>query len=239
MRKLFASLRAEPKRGYAICTAPRSGSNYLCQLLTSTGKLGAPLEYFNGQSRRIFEDPDYPDQPKAQIAKILTAGSTPNRVYGLKVFNYQHRAVAAQMDWPAKLPELKYVYLKRNDIISQAISWARAKQTGQYRASQPALGNPRYDPAQILECLVHIQQEYAGWDAYFDASSIKPLKLTYEDVVKNPQGAVDAIAGMLGANPGCAVEMAHVTVNVQSDETSRQWRQRFLQDTPDVGHRTR
>ncbi|MGP8122502.1 MAG: Stf0 family sulfotransferase [Xanthobacteraceae bacterium] len=35
-------------RGYAICTMPRSGSNFLCQLLASSGCLGRPLEYFNG-----------------------------------------------------------------------------------------------------------------------------------------------------------------------------------------------
>jgi trehalose 2-sulfotransferase len=236
LKGLLAQLRADPMRGYAICTAPRSGSNYLCQLLTSTGKLGAPLEYFNGPSRRILDDPDYPDRPKAQIEKILTAGSTPNRVYGLKLFNYQHTAVSAQIDWPAKLPRLKYVYLSRNDRIGQAISWSKAKQTGQYRASQPALGKPLYDAAEILECLRQIRQEYDGWEAYFTDNKITPLRLVYEDVVKNPQDAVDAIAGLLGANRGYTVEMAHVTVKVQTDETSRQWRQRFLQDMPNVGH---
>ena len=50
-------------RGYAICTAPRSGSNFLCQLLAGTGLLGRPLEYFNGPGRRYFDDPSYPDDP--------------------------------------------------------------------------------------------------------------------------------------------------------------------------------
>lgn len=35
-------------RGFAICTAPRSGSNFLSQLVASTGQLGRPREYFNG-----------------------------------------------------------------------------------------------------------------------------------------------------------------------------------------------
>ena len=101
LKNQFTSIRTDTTRGYVICTALRSGSNYLCQLLTSTGKLGAPLKYFNGHSRRIFEDPSYPDQPEAQIAKILTVGAAPNGVYGLKLFNYQHIAVSVQLDWQA------------------------------------------------------------------------------------------------------------------------------------------
>ncbi|TPL71848.1 hypothetical protein FJ941_28635 [Mesorhizobium sp. B2-3-13] len=41
-------------RGYSICTSPRSGSNFLCQHLSSTGVLGHPLEYFNGRGRRFL-----------------------------------------------------------------------------------------------------------------------------------------------------------------------------------------
>jgi LPS sulfotransferase NodH len=40
------------KRGYAICTSARSGSNWLCYLLSSTGQLGHPREYFNVEARR-------------------------------------------------------------------------------------------------------------------------------------------------------------------------------------------
>jgi LPS sulfotransferase NodH len=73
-------------RGYAICTSGRSGSNLLCQYLSSTGVLGNPLEYFNGSGRRLLGYPEYPDEPSRQIDWILTAGATPNGIYGLKVF---------------------------------------------------------------------------------------------------------------------------------------------------------
>ena len=43
-------------RGYTICANGRSGSNLLCQYLSSTGLLGHPLEFFNpdGQWRRAY-----------------------------------------------------------------------------------------------------------------------------------------------------------------------------------------
>ncbi|WP_204276604.1 Stf0 family sulfotransferase, partial [Klebsiella aerogenes] len=68
------------------CGAPRTGSNYFCELLSSTGVLGRPREYFNGAARRVHDDPDYPDDPHAQVARILTMGATPNGIYGLKLF---------------------------------------------------------------------------------------------------------------------------------------------------------
>jgi LPS sulfotransferase NodH len=40
------------QRGYAICTSARSGSKWLCYLLSSTGQLGNPREYFNVEARR-------------------------------------------------------------------------------------------------------------------------------------------------------------------------------------------
>src|SRR5262245_19531486 len=125
-------------RGYAICTAPRAGSNFLGQVLASTHVLGRPLEYFNTLARRAIErDPTYPDDPREQIERILTAGATSNGVYGLKIFAYQHDKISTKVHWSEALPRLQLVHLKRRDLLGQAISWCRAEQTSQYRSNQP------------------------------------------------------------------------------------------------------
>jgi len=64
------------RRGYAICTHPRAGSNLLCQYLASTDRLGYPLEYFNGPGRRALGMPDFPDDPPHQAELILRRGAT-------------------------------------------------------------------------------------------------------------------------------------------------------------------
>src|SRR6202011_3239873 len=86
MGSMQTATRRERLRGYAICTVARSGSNWLCRLLSSTDVLGKPMEYFNGRGLRLFTDPAYPDDPAEQLARVLSAGATPNGVYGLKVF---------------------------------------------------------------------------------------------------------------------------------------------------------
>jgi len=132
-------------RGFAICTAPRSGSNFLSQLLSSTGELGRPLEYFNGPGRRYFDDPDYPDDRGMQIDRILTMGATSNGIYGLKIFAHQYDWIEGQTQWTSMLPNLRFIFLRRRDMLGQAISWARALQTGQYRHGQTSTGEAEFD----------------------------------------------------------------------------------------------
>ena len=109
-------------RGYAICTSPRAGSNFLCQNLTSTGVLGRPSEYFNGAARRALDDPLYPDEPADQIRWILTKGATPNGVYGVKLFAHQQDRIAPHLSWTQALPALHFIYLERRDLLGQALS---------------------------------------------------------------------------------------------------------------------
>src|SRR5262249_43741868 len=132
-------------RGYAICTVPRSGSNWLGQLLASTGLLGHPLEYFNSPARRALTDPKYPDDPRLQVARVLTTGPISNGIYGVKLFVSQFREIQDGVRLTRDLPNLRFILLRRRDLLGQAISWARALQTNQYRADQPVQGERIYD----------------------------------------------------------------------------------------------
>ncbi len=213
-------------RGYAICTAPRSGSNLLCQYLASTDVLGRPLEYFNWQGRRGNEDPTYPKDPAAQIHRILTRGATKNGIYGVKLFYYQHTETSATLDWRHALPNLSYIYLKRRDRLAQAISWARATQTSQYRSTHIRRAEPVYDAKLIQQRLDDLNQEYAEWLAFFSHWNIAPLTLVYEDFVCNPQLAVDAVARLLGV-PSPPIAPERIDLAIQRDALNEDWRERF------------
>src|SRR5712671_4511989 len=122
------------QRGYAICTQPRSGSNLLCQVLSSTDQLGHPLEYFNGPGRRALGLPDYTEEPELQIDAVLRFGATPNGVFAVKLFASHFATFSRRLRWTDLLPNLHFVYFTRDDLLGQAVSWARALQTGQYRS---------------------------------------------------------------------------------------------------------
>src|SRR3954468_6087661 len=127
------------RKGYVICGDHRSGSTYLCQLLTSTGVLGRPGEFFSDPllAREIERDP-------AALERLLAKASTPNGIYGLKVFTQQFD-VTRKSGWPKRLPKLGFVHLQRRDLLGQAMSFVRSIQTDQFRSSEEARGEKLYD----------------------------------------------------------------------------------------------
>jgi LPS sulfotransferase NodH len=229
---LFRNRDQLASRGYAICTTPRSGSNFLCQLLASTGCLGRPLEYFNGPARRVLDDPDFPDVPAEQVERIRTAGATANGIYGLKLFPSQHDLIRPYIAWADALPGLRFVYLERRDVLGQAISWARAAQTGQYRSTQPQGGASAYDRDQIHARLLDILREQARWAAFFARTGTTPTQIVYEELFDNPKVEVRKIADLFD-QAGAEIDLAKVAIKVQRDDTTEQWRKRFISEAGD------
>lgn len=219
-------------RGYAVCTSGRSGSNWLCELLTSTGVLGNPLEYFNVEARRRRTDPDYPDDPAEQLARIVTTGATPNGVYGVKVFPSHLDALAGRVRWADALPNLRFVELRRRDVLGQAISLTRSEQTGRFRSTEHESVAPQYDGEAIAANLRFFARDQARWAAYFARNGIAPLRLTYERVVDEPQRAIDAVAALVGI-PDARIVPALVEQRVMHDALTHAWRERFCAEYAD------
>lgn len=218
-------------RGYMICATPRSGSNYLCQLLASTGQLGKPTEYFNTAARRTYTDPRYPKDRGAQIDIVRSMGATPNGIYAVKVLPLQYSRARRKIDLLRELPNLKFVRLRRRDRLGQALSLSRVRQTGQIMASKRANAEPIYDVQHIRSCIHDLQAREAIWDKVMLEFGAQPLVLYYEDVVRDPQAAVDQVAVLMGLAASSPINPVLVRVTVQRDRETDLWRQRFLADT--------
>lgn len=220
-------------RGYAVCTLPRSGSNHFCDVLSGTGLLGRPREYFNGHARRRYDDPGYPDEPGQQVDRILTMGATPNGVYGLKIFPGLHDLVAPHIRWTQVLPNLTFVRFRRRDVLGQALSWVRAAQTGRFRAADPATGEAFYDADAIAQRVRQICQRGARWDMFFARTGIEPLEIAYEDALRDPQAAVASVARAVGLGDGPEIVLQPSSFRLQRDGLSAEWRARFIAERGD------
>ncbi|MBV9932056.1 MAG: hypothetical protein JO013_14085 [Alphaproteobacteria bacterium] len=220
-----------PQRGYAICGEARCGSVFLSHLLRSTGLLGIPWE--------IFHDPRIARQvgaaPASALPRLLATAATPNGVYGIKVFT-RHFEQAAGARWAERLPDLRYVALTRADLLGQAVSLARAVQTGQFKGEHRARAAPRYDPDAIADCLARIAYGQARWESWFARNGIAPLRLAYEQVVEAPQAAVDAVARLVGLDGPAPVDVAQVAVRPQRDAINAEWRERFVRERGDLSY---
>lgn len=220
------------RRGYAICTQPRSGSNLFCQYLSSTDQLGYPLEYFNGSGRRALGLPNFPDAPELQIDAILHLGATSNGVYAVKLFASQFASFSRRVRWTDLLPNLHFVYLVRDDLLGQAISWARALQSEQYRSTQPVKRIAVYDAELIRSQLMAIVQERAQWEAFFARTGIAPLRITYERFLEDRSNHVGLVADLVDVEIP-VIDQGRIDLVIQRDAVTEEWRQRFRADSGD------
>lgn len=215
------------RRGYVICSTPRTGSYFLCDLLRSTGCLGRPHEYFGGPAMRRIGWPDYPLDLAGQVAAVLRDGCTANGVFGAKLFAAQFERHGRKLF--DKLGDPMLIFLEREDVLGQAISFTRAAQTDVYFAGDLQEEVPGFDAALIRDYLEQILRWNASWQLYFARSGIVPLRLSYEQMTADPQRTIDRISAALAVPGPVKIEPELLSTTIQRDETSKEWRERFLE----------
>jgi len=156
---------------YLICATPRSGSTLLCGLLESSGVAGRPASYFNRRGLHDYADVWRIARPRdgrideAYVRAALAAGKTSNGVFGGRIMAEtlpeligdlaaadSGSAVTDLGLLSAQLGRLRFVHLRRRDVVAQAVSWAKALQTYYWHpgeAVKPGGQRPHYDEELI------------------------------------------------------------------------------------------
>lgn len=169
-------------RAYLLCGTPRTGSTLLCGLLRSTGVAGRPESYFRAPDEQVRAErwglvhPDgsisYGDFVRAAIRE----GSTGNGLFGARIMWGTMDELVAKLgavypdlagaddELPARaLGPTRFIHLWREDTITQAVSWARAEQSGHWQSGDAVVGSPRFDFQLIDELVDTIRQHNAAW----------------------------------------------------------------------------
>ncbi len=215
-----------PKLTYVLATIPRSGSTFLSHELWKTGALGAPLEYLNFEGGML--DRSSLENLNGHLASIWRARTSPNGVFGLKLFpNDIKQALQTSRNILPVLRGAKYIYLTRRNKIRQAVSYARAKQTGAWVATALEQTSPTYSEAEIDQAMEQIFVQERFWTAYFDRLEINPLMIEYEDVAKDVRLGIAEIADFVGVEISGGADLPTPSVAVQSDSISSEWVDRY------------
>lgn len=230
----FPACDSPPARTLVLASEERAGSEYLCQMLGATGVLGRPSEYLNTYWMRRFL-PDWPEAVPAQIALAWRTGTTANLCFAIKLHWPQLVRLASGMDPAQALPCPIFVRLMRRDMLGQAISLYRARQSGQYHAGFPAERPVEYDGTGISARLVELARHRATWQAYLAANAVVPLEIAYEDLARDPWPALEAIAWAMEQTITRAVIRPAKSLAVQRDATNEAWRARFLAEESGLG----
>lgn len=214
------------KTKVALCTTPRCGSHFLGHKLHSLGAFGYPLEYLNPGNWEIWEK-RADGRPVLDFIKSKRTG--PNGVFAVKL---HHEHLAAFLVAEPDPLDYTFIHLRRRDLTRQAISFARAQQTGAWISDMPETAPAHYDWGLIAAKMDHIARGNADWQSFLQSLGIQPLELYYEDIVADMPGALAQIADYTGVRIDEAVpDMGTFTPERQKRQAQADWLTRFEADT--------
>ncbi len=240
---------------YIICSTPRTGSTFLCDLLASTKVAGNPDSFFMRDVDPVWvEQWGLPDRANrgdaddcaAYLRAAINAGKGQTDMFGLRLMKRDLGDLLAMIDkvFPglpsdrdrlqAAFGKVLYIHLAREDKLAQAISMVKAEQTGLWHIApdgseverlSPPKG-PEYDFDRIARMLAELEQFDAAWRTWFEEQGIEPLRIGYESLSANPVEAVARVCKALGvAEPASARVKAGVAK--LADAISLEWKRRY------------
>jgi LPS sulfotransferase NodH len=219
-----------PHVSYIVCSLPRSGSSLLCDVLASTELAGAPTEYFDRNQMEAFAQEWQVSGLDDYLTALRAKKTSPNGVLGLKAHFHQLRDVLEGRNLDAEFPGLRLVYVRRRDHVRQAISWARAIQTGQWASDHAAAATkPRFDATEIGRLIDQVESEELLWEQLFERRGEEPLRFEYEDFAADPGPAVRSVLELVGVDPGAEYQPPAPTISRQADVLSEDWVRRYRQ----------
>jgi len=197
---------------YMVCSSPRSGSSLLCNLLENTGIAGKK-NFENVNAALLSENWKTGGDLKDFFKELFYVSETDNGVSGFKVhwihmenLAVKNHQVLSNKDLAKLLPTgLKYIFITRRDVIKQAVSLEKAKQTHIFRETKNKSGIEKDFKAEF--CFFKIERYISiinyfnkGWEKYFKDNNIKPLEIVYEDLTKDFRGNIVKTLEYLGVD---------------------------------------
>lgn len=242
-------------RTWILASVPRSGSTLLCRLLWDVGGVGAPKEYLNpmqvrdwevrfGSSRwgslgyRMLRGPMVGlaqsrswdrGRLEAHVARVRARRTGPDGWFGLKLHYHHLESWFLNRGWSIDevLAPVRWLRIVRHDRLAQAVSWARALQTGRWASHQRGVLPAIYPPTRIRQRVAEIQRQESGWDDFFAARGVEPLEISYEELVADREGTVRRVLAYFDVPGADHREIPPPDIERQADDVSERWIARY------------
>jgi LPS sulfotransferase NodH len=225
------------ERTFVICSTPRTGSTMLADLLADTGLVGRADEFFGEPFRQNV----VPGLTRSGFDDYLV-GCTRNArqgTFGIKlhwdqieVFLYLLRlrrglrGLGDAQVLEAVFPATSFVFLTREDVLAQAVSFWKAMATGKWVDEQSFAAEPVFDAGRIAGRVRRIEEHNAGWRQWFEANGVEPLHVTYEEVAADPAGAARRVLAFIGVDVPDDLRVEPRTER-QADAVNDEWIRRY------------
>lgn len=219
-------------KGLIACTS-RTGSSLLQVSLERYG-LNAQ-EFFNpeGPPRRAFERKEalsirdfanFLAQTAVRRDWFIAKGALNSLLYLYYLDEVPERSV----NW-------KFIFLRRRNVVRQAISMSVATATDQWTGKMPAKGEIRMSDYCFEKLCTNIESicvQNDKWERAFGFLGIEPYRLFYEDFISDLVQQTELIAKFLGVDVGAFPNaQQHVPwLESQSTDLNVEWERRFRQE---------
>jgi LPS sulfotransferase NodH len=230
----------QPTRSHFVCGTNRSGTSFLTGLLKSTGIAGRPEEYFWREDEPLWRERWGVETYAEYVAAALRARTTPNGVFGAKLLAGYAGAFLGKLRTATGKSALtdhelltrvfrcpRWLWVRRRDVVAQAISFSKAAQTGvwyaEYNTKVPRPA--RFWRHQIDVLLRQIEAHNATWERWFEAGGIDPLRVVYEELEADLRGQTRRVFEFLGL-PSAGISIEPQTMR-QRDEVNAEWVRRY------------
>lgn len=201
---------------YVIHFTPRSGSSWLADILSATGRLSQPGECFNPSFVPAIAQRMNAANLRQYIAMLERWRNT-HGVFGCQLTYYHLRVVFGGAErFMRFFGQAPCLWLLREDIVLQAVSLAKKQQTnightahaGEMDRAEVDRGFV-YDAEQIARFVRHVFEAEQGTEAIFSEYGPAPLRLSYERMTAmGAEAAVNVVAHHIGVPPVRGVEIA-------------------------------
>jgi LPS sulfotransferase NodH len=225
-------IEAGVTKSVILASTFRSGSTYVAETMRENGISGLSLEKFNLIWKAAADD----GLREAAFDAIATTAN--NGLFATKIMwpHRNHLAAClgldrAQSDLLAgSFPCAKWLWVKRQDKIRQAISFWRARSTSLWwvRDGRP---NPAiaYDFEAIRDAYREIIIHDICWADFFACTGIEPYAIDYEAFMDDPGEHVRQMFDFLGMSLAGQV-VTRVTLRQMRDGLTEELYDRFMQD---------
>lgn len=245
-----------PTQHLLLCATHRTGSNLLEQYLKASLVAGRPREYYSRSlSKELAERLHLPNPEQdflSYFRAITGRWTTENGVFAAKIM-WRHlqvvqtrlaavaqgAALVRATPWETLLalhPNPMVVHVTRRDKVRQAISMVRAKQTGVFSTVHLDYGRKEagedgaYDYHVLRYHVEKLTAEDAAWTDLFRQHQVPVQQIVFEEFIKDPRGQTIGLLQALKLPEPHTWHWPEVTIRKQSDATSAEWLDRYLQD---------
>jgi LPS sulfotransferase NodH len=173
---------------YVVFFTGRSGSTWLGRLLQDSGSCGAPLEFFNESFVQAIE-PKIQEKSVSQYFSWIVKHYGTCGCFGAEIDAWRFEHLRQYMDIETVFPPglRAFFWLTREDVVSQAYSFAVAKRTGRWHTFHEAGKidsiNQAVSDGEVWRQVLLVLSQEQSMQRFFDDKGLKPHRLTYEQLV--------------------------------------------------------